>query len=287
MKGNMKVGIVVVSYHNPDMTIRFIKEELVKITVPYTLVVVNNDSTPDDCLQIAGRTGLCFMEKDKPIPASKGYILCSRENLGYAKGNNLGVEFLKKVGTFTHYLFSNDDIELKVQDVLERLITTMEEHADVACIGPRVVGLDGRDQSPHHSYISPQRQIGWKLLSFLRKRKRRNAVHGEEHLEGDYTYWVSGAFMLCEAEAFHLVQGFDPYTFLYFEEVILAERLKKIQKKVYFEPAVSVLHYEGNSTTDTPSDARRKIEMESRLHYYKKYKGINSFLLFIYKQICD
>lgn len=285
MKDQVKVGIVVVSYHNPDMTARFINEELVKIHVPYTLVVVNNDSTPEDCRQLAERVGLCLADLEQPVSVADRYILCSRENLGYAKGNNLGVEFLRKVGSFTHYLFSNDDIELKSQDVLERLISSMELHPDVACVGPRVVGKDGRDQSPHHSYVSPLRQIGWKLFSFMRKRKKGGAVSLDRPAEG-YAYWVSGAFMLCKADAFSKVDGFDPATFLYFEEVILAERLKKIQGKVYFEPAATILHYEGNSTADTPSEAKRKIEMDSRMHYYRHYKNEPSLSLWLYGLIC-
>lgn len=198
----------------------------------------------------------------------------------------MGVEFLREIGVYSHYLFTNDDVELKDHELVERLVATMAGHTDVACIGPRVLGLDGRDQSPHHSYISPIRQIGWKLFSFLRRHKKGHTAVGDSPERG-YTYWVSGAFMLCKAEAFHQVGGFDPATFLYFEEVILSERLKSIQARVYFEPSVTVLHYEGNSTSSTASKTKQRIEMDSRLYYYRTYMHESSIVLWLYKFICS
>lgn len=38
------IGIIVVSYHNPDMTARFVNNELIKLTTPFSLVIVNNDA---------------------------------------------------------------------------------------------------------------------------------------------------------------------------------------------------------------------------------------------------
>ena len=51
-----------------------------------------------------------------------------------------------------------------------------------------------------------------------------------------------------------------------------------------FEPSVSVIHYEGGSTT-VKTDKRNAIETESRILYYKEYRREHSWLLWIYEKI--
>ena len=120
-----KIGIVVVSYHNPDMTTRYVSKELPKLTTPYTLVVVNVAATREESSQLAEACGLCFVDDDgtHKFPDSQGYLIWDNDNLGYAKGNNKGVRFLNSIGTFSHYLFSNDDIKIINTNILDVLIS--------------------------------------------------------------------------------------------------------------------------------------------------------------------
>lgn len=277
-----KVGIVIVSYHNPEMTSKYIKDEISKLTIPYTLVVVNNDSSREECQELAVKADLCFVETDSSlIPNSQKYIIHVEDNLGYAKGNNLGVQFLKKTGDFSHYLFTNDDISITDGNILYLLCSKMNK-GDIAAIGPRVLGLDGRDQNPHREYISPQRQLGWKYLKILRRKKRKNDSHQSYLQQGGPVYWVSGAFMLVDSEKFDSIDGFDPRTFLYFEEVILAERFLSHGWHMYYEPSVSVIHFEGGST-NSHSDTKKRIEKESQKIYFRYYKNISPLLLKIWE----
>lgn len=271
------VGIVIVSYHNPEMTIRYVTQELPKLLTPYTVVVVNVASTCKDSKKLADRCGLHYVENMQIVKSSQvqGYLILAEENLGYARGNNLGVHFLNSIGTFSYYLFSNDDIEIKSPAILEVLKQKMKERQDIGCIGPRIIGVDGHDQSPHDNYISPYRHIGWRLFPFLRKKKKTNMeMFTMVQQDARFTYWVCGAFMMVDAAAFMKAGMFDEHTFLYYEEVIFSERLKRIGKRTYYEPSVTVLHYEGGSSTAS-SDRKKKIEKTSREYYYKEYRRVN------------
>lgn len=288
MNSEYKIGIVVVAYHNPAMTIRYITKELVKLTSAYTLVIVNNASTLKDSQNLAQNCEAMLLSDytEGVIPEASKYLIWTSENLGYAKGNNKGVDFLKRVGSFTHYLFSNDDIEIKSNDVLAYLCKSMSQQKDVGIIGPRIIGLDGREQSPHDTYISPLRQIGWKLFSFLRHRNKNKEQSQKKLLSAHCTYWISGAFMLVDANAFNQVGGFDSRTFLYYEEVILSEKMSKIGQYAFFDPNCIVLHYEGGSTEFTRSKKNRQISKKSSLVYYKNYRQENQFILWLYSIIC-
>ena len=100
------------------------------------------------------------------------------------------------------------------------------------------------------------------------------------------TYWVCGAFMMVQADAFNQVGGFDKRTFLYYEEVILAEIFRNIGLGVMYVPSCSVIHFEGGSSKNTPSKRSLQISKESSLVYYKYYRHVNSFALMLYKLIC-
>lgn len=310
----MITGIVVVSYHNADGTSKYVTKQLMRLSDNYRVVVVAVDADEQYGQKLADDCGLAFINTPKQVVQhSKGWCIAAKENLGYAKGNNLGVEVLKNSDIhFDYYLFSNDDIEIMTPDALSKLGNAMRKDENIAGVGPRIIGLDGTDQSPHIRYISPQRLIGWKLLSFLRKKRRGSAVYTNRSSlsvaevskaqQEKFTaaqaitlasknppprgvcYWVSGAFMMVRSDRFEAVDGFDPRTFLYFEEVILAERFIRHGWHFAFEPSATVVHYEGGSTT-VKNSRRNAIEKESRMLYYKEYRRVNTILLWLYKWI--
>lgn len=283
---SLNIGIVVVSYHNETMTQKYITQELSSLSTPYTVVVVNNDSTEEDSRRLAKACGLEFVMDDLSVDGlstRNGYLIWSPDNLGYARGNNKGVRFLEKIGTFSHYLFTNDDIEIKQSNSLETLAQKMSQDNKIGAIGPRVIGLDGKDHSPHDSYVSPYRLIGWKLLSFLRRKKGADENEQNARPKSRFTYWVQGSFLLVDAKVFHEIGMFDEHTFLYFEEPILAERLAKVGKAMYFDSDVEIVHYEGGSTTRNRK--REHIEMESKIYYMREYKHVNRFVLFLLKHL--
>lgn len=280
-----KIGIVIVAYHNEAMTKKYVTEELPKLSEEFELVVVNNDATAEESRKLAEECGLTFVEDDtqtESLERGRGYLIWSQGNLGYARGNNKGVRFLNRIGEFAYYLFSNDDIEIKQPATIGMLLGKMGELGNVSAIGPRVLGLDGRDQSPHDRYISPWRLIGWRLLSFLR-RKHEAPTDSAPSSKPDsrYTYWVQGSFLLVDARAFCQVGMFDENTFLYFEEPILAERMLAIGKRMYFDSDVEIVHYEGGSTKRNKK--KEQIENESRFYYFRKYKGVNRMMLLLLK----
>lgn len=279
------LGIITIDYKNPQLTIDFCNRELKKINVPFVCVIVVNAATEEEIDVISKGTKGRIVGIDSNVKKGQLFILPSKENLGFAKGNNLGVNFLCEKFQIDHILFSNNDIEIKSTCLVEGLISKIDNDAQIGAIGPRVVGLDGNDQSPHYKIISPFRQMGWKMLPFLRRKNRAEDIVTQRQTSG-FCYWVSGAFFLMKKDDFIKIDGFDPNTFLYYEEPILAERLKRIDKKMFFLNDVGVLHYEGGSS----SKVNKKILwndflVDSACYYYKEYLHYPSAMIFLYKII--
>ena len=213
------IGIVVVSYRSDDRTTAFVNGELPKIGVPYTVVVVANGASPAEADALAAR-----LPGVRVLPAGNG---------GYAKGNNLGAQWLKDHFAVSHILFSNDDVAIRSGNLAEVLLDVCRLHPEIGAIGPEVVGPDGIRQSPEPYYGLWKRYV-WMYLStfFLSKTKKRRLFqldYAEEALEGVH-YRLSGSFLLVDAAAFFQAGMFDENTFLYAEENILSERLAKIGK---------------------------------------------------------
>lgn len=309
----MVTGIVVVSYHNADGTTKYVNEQLVKLSDNYRIVVVAVGANERYGQRLAEDCGLDYISApEQVVYHHKGWCISVNDNLGYAKGNNLGVEILKNSSIhFDYYLFSNDDIEILNPNILNVLASSMQVCEQYVGIGPRIIGLDGKDQNPHVKYISPIRLIAWKFFPFLRstkqiirlkkeekacqiiaevKKTQRKNVTIEQILRtasplpptGGKCYWVSGAFMMVRAERFNIVGGFDQRTFLYYEEAILAERFMCHGWGFTFEPSVSVIHYEGGST-DVKTSQRNAIEEESRMLYFREYRHVSKLMLNLYR----
>lgn len=285
------LGIVVVVYKSFDETVKFIKQEIPKIKIPYKLVIVNNAATIVESRKLAEYCNAILVDVDKKININNNiFLITTEDNLGYAKGNNLGVNFLDKNFSIKHLLFSNNDIVFKNDDICENLLKLLDSKEDVAAIGPRVLGLDGKEQSPHYSEIPFLRYFMWNVFPFLRGKfhlLKKKAITNNDMIQvGGYSYWVSGCFFIVDAKDFFNVNMFDPETFLYGEEKILSERLKRINKKVYYHPFDEVIHEDGATTTNTFTSKKIKsLIFNSEIYYYRVYKSVPSIFIFLLKAI--
>ena len=255
------VGIVIVSYRSDDLTVRFVREDLSRISVPYQVVVVDN-----------GETGSSALQEKLPDVT----VLVS-ENRGYASACNLGAEWLRDRVHPESVLFCNNDLRFQSDRVVETLCETLSAHPEVGAIGPCIVGPDGRRQSPE-PYRGLWNRYVWMyvLTPFLsrdRKTRKFQLDYAEKASEG-YHYKLMGSFLMVRAEAFFEAGCFDEQTFLYAEEPILSERLSRIGKRCWFCPSVTVVHDHGavigSSFKRTETDW---MQFRSMAYYYRRYRG--------------
>lgn len=253
------LGIIIVNYREYDRTERFIREEVSRIRMPYRLVVVDNGGDEAQARALEERTGAEVLV---------------RPNDGFAAGCNAGAEALKDVD---YLLFTNSDLHLVSDNVVEVLAAKLETCPEIGVIGPEVVGLDGRRQSPE-PYMGLWDRYVWMYLStpFLSKeaKRRKFQLDASEEAKEGYHYRVMGSFFLCRREDWEKAGGMDPHTFLYAEESILSERMNAIGKKVYFLPSVTVVHEHG-ATIRSHIDRTKAawLRFQSDAYFYRRYKG--------------
>ncbi|MBO4529531.1 MAG: glycosyltransferase family 2 protein [Paludibacteraceae bacterium] len=282
----MILSIVVINYRQETLTIRFVKNELSKIQMPHKTVIVNNSATEESNRSLCDELNAMLVEKDDIDVDTNNdiFVLPSTDNLGFAKGNNLGAKFCKKWFAPQYILFTNNDILLKNDDIAEKLIQKLEEHSDAGMIGPKVIGLDGNLQSPfpYTPYWKRHIWMYWSTLFYsAEKKKRMFQFDYQERAQEGYHYYVMGSFFLVKTEDFYKCGMFDPHTFLYAEEPILAERMAAIGKLVYYYPNCEVIHEHGVTTSKFAKSKRVDWQLESENYYYRTYKHTGWFLIFL------
>lgn len=256
------LGIVIVNYRDYGRTERFIREELSRITIPFRLVIADNGGSSEEAAYLQEKTGCTVLA----LP-----------NHGFAAGCNRAATELLHDSEVDYILFTNTDLHLGSEGIVEALLAKMEENLEIGIIGPAIVGEDGKRQSPE-PYMGLWKRYVWMYLStpFLSKAFKRSIFqldYSEEAREG-FHYRVMGSFFICRAEDWKQVGGMDEGTFLYAEESILSERMVSIGKRTYFLPSVTVVHQHG-AVIGANMDRNRasRLRFESDAYFYRKYKG--------------
>ena len=283
------LAILIVNYKSEKQTISYVKNELSKIISPHIIVIVNNEANfnSNDLLVNELNAELVENIETYSFIRNRIYIISDFENLGYAKGNNLAAFFCNKFFAISFFLFSNNDILFKDNDVVEQLLFKIIHLNDVSIIGPKVIGLDNKNQSPepYYSFLNRYFFRFW-LTPFLTKKLRMKILrtnYSENAIEG-YHYKIMGSFFLMNAKDFFDCDMMDSNTFLYAEEIILSERIKLLGKKNYYLPSVTVIHAHGVTTSKfLNNNLMSIIQFKSEFYYYNKYIKVSKIVLLIGK----
>ncbi len=221
---------------------------------------------------------------------SQEILYCnSGENLGYARGNNLGALLAQECWNDSYYIFSNNDLVFNKPldlDVVERIFC---ERNSVGAVGPRVVSPNGQQQSPRRWLSSFSRLIltYWigafgSVLGRDRQMQITKKLCSDviENGNSGECAWISGCFMFLRADSFHKAGMFDKHTFLYAEEMILSKRLASVGSSVYFCNELEVVHFHAETTKNHISTINAmEIDFEANCYFYEKYACTSKWMI--------
>tara|TARA_B100001057_G_scaffold163131_1_gene163771 strand:+ start:181 stop:1026 length:846 start_codon:yes stop_codon:yes gene_type:complete len=168
--------------------------------------------------------------------------ILSEKNLGYAKGNNLGLSLVK-----TQYaLIINPDAEVQ-RKALDNFFLAARENPNFAIIGP---------------YIQ----------------ETKNNISSEEIKKGSYPVQsVKGFAMFLNLKEFEDLGFFDENFFIYFEEIDLCKRLIKNNKKIFLDTNIQIYHAGGTSHEESINSEMEKSRnwhwMWSTFYFHYKHYG--------------
>lgn len=186
-------------------------------------------------------------------------VLRNAQNLGFIGSCNAGAA--KARGEYV--LFLNNDTVVTA-GWLDALVRCIEQAPQAGLAGAKLVYPDGRLQEAGGIVFSDG--SGW---NYGRFEDPADARYGFRR-EADY---CSGAAIVLRRELFEQLGAFDRrYAPAYYEDTDLAFAVRAAGFKVYYEPAATVVHFEGvTSGTDVASGTKR-YQVVNREKFLDKWK---------------
>ena len=164
------------------------------------------------------------------------------DNLGYAKGNNLG---LSKV-TSNYALILNPDTKLE-KNTLRNFFITASKIKDFSIIGP------AKQDELNENDISSEKEDFFEVNE------------------------LKGFAMFLNMKQFKEIGFFDENFFIYLEEIDLCKRLRKENKKIYLDKNI-IIHHLGGRSHDSSINFEMELSrnwhwMWSTFYYNRKHYG--------------
>ena len=259
-----ELSFVIINYNDSDTTIKLLNN-IKNYKILKEIVIVDNKSTDDSIKKLENFTD------------NKITLLVNDENKGYSSGMNLGAKYLLEKYYNINIIFSNSDIIIKNEQDLATLNSKITD--DIVLVGPLV---------NEHGNINR----GWKLSTpfkeslynipyFHNKFKKRFLYYSDEYYSNEISYVdvVSGCFFLINGDFLKKIGYFDDNIFLYYEENILASKIKKENKKVIIDNEVEIIHDHSVTIDKSIKRINKYKELKkSQKYYVTNYLKANIFM---------
>lgn len=239
------VGIVILNWNRSDDTIACIHSLRRMDYDNYAVVVVDNASRDDSVARIRA----AFPDID---------LIENKENYGFARGNNVGIKHLLRLGC-DYVMLLNDDAEVDV-DTISRLVEVAEKDARIGMVGPticyfnqpRVIWSAGGRVSRHGEpcHLDVDQDM---------------AVTGQAPREVDY---VTGCAILAKRALLERIGPLEERFFIYFEETEWCARARAAGFRVVHVPT-SVMWHKVTPTARIQSHRYLYLMTRNRLLYLR------------------
>ncbi len=164
-------------------------------------------------------------------------VINSDRNLGFAGGNNLGIQAAQG-----KYLFLvNNDAVFKDYNI-RALIDRMESSSDIAIICPKIRFAWGNNRIQF---------AGYSKLSRITIRNHAIGFNEEDYGQNDTAHptpYAHGAAMMIRREAVDKVGMMPECFFLYYEELDWSMMFTRAGYQIWYEPKCTIYHKESQAT---------------------------------------
>lgn len=266
----MDIVFVILNYNIVDETMDCVNSICENIdTKEFHIVVVDNKSK-----DAVGEKLKTMLQGNNKVT-----LILNEENLGFARGNNVGIARAREYQPKFICCLNNDTL-LEQKDFFEKL-QGVYENGKPAVIGPNILLKNGDIFHMHKKLLSVayyENKILGKETAMQKVKKiliknpiiyainqKKNYVQGESKEADDVL--LHGCCLIFTETFFEKLEGFDSRTFLYGEEELLYVSLKKNGLLSRFTPQLEIRHLEDVSTNSIMEKKQKKSD------FTKKYSA--------------
>lgn len=246
------VGIVILNWNGVEDTRRCLTS-LKEITYPNINVIVVDNNSSNDELEMVKQSHSGFVDK----------FIQNNSNIGYAAGNNVGIEYSINNYNDDYVLILNNDVTVS-PNFLSTMIRSAENcSADI--IGPKIRQLE----DPSKLQIA-----GGFLNKYLGKHIPRG--YGEidkgQYDKPKFVDYISGACMLIHRDVVKTVGLIPTFYFLQWEEMDYCSAARNEGFNVLYEPE-SIIYHKLNASFERKNKTYEMIirGYRNRIWFHKRH----------------
>lgn len=268
-----KIAFVILHYLTNQDTEECINSILNNISYPnYDIVVVDNAS-PNKSVKLI---------ENKYFNNSKIHIIENKENLGFARGNNVGYKYSKDKLKSDFIILINNDMIIEQKDFIDKIIEEYER-SKFYVLGPDIISIkDKQHQNPHRTKGITKKDLKTLIFKFkikllinyvgvedfiyyIKRKVSKEYQLGKSNYDKELdNIQLQGSCLVFSPLYIRKLDGLYDKTFMYMEEDILYYLCKKSHMKMVYRPKIVIYHKEDSST-----DATFNKDSEKRRFYYK------------------
>ncbi len=250
----MQLSVIILNYN-----VRYFLEQCVLSvqkalsTIDGEIIVIDNSSSDNSCEMMK-----------QLFPNVK--LIENKDNLGFPKGNNLGVAQAK--GDYICIL--NPDTVV-AEDTFSKILNTKNWQLNTGIIGCKLIDGTG-NFLPESKRGIPTPWVSFTKIFGLYKLSNIFGKYYAQHLTENQSGKVGilvGAFMVMQRELYNEIGGFDENCFMYSDDIDLSYMVLQKGKYNYYFHETSVIHYKGESTVRDEKYMKRF--QEAMQFFYKKH----------------
>lgn len=220
-------------------------ESLKKVLYPnFDIWVIDNGSTDNSVRQLKKIKGI--------------NLAISKENLGFAEGNNVLIRKALSKGADYILLLNNDTIVKP--DFLSELVRVAESSIEIGIVGPKIFYMEPKDLlwfagAKVNYFKGDVRHIG---------SNQKDSDNFNKVISVDY---ITGCAMLVKREVFEKIGYLDNGFFIYYEEADFNQRAR-MYKRVYVPS--SVIWHKVSATCKPSSPFMLYLNFRNRMLFMRK-----------------
>jgi hypothetical protein len=249
----LELSIGIVNYNTADLTKKLLESIFQKDSGfnPKTMeVIVLDNGLIDPC-----------REKIKDFLPKVKYLV-NKENEGFSKGYNKTI----KHSLGEYYLMLNSDIEV-LEKGISKLLAEAKELKGKAVLGGKLLYPDKSNQDS--AFHLPT--LGGAFKEYFLKKTGSYFMFQPKTEKPSKVEGLVMACLLIPKKILNKVGLLDEGTFIFFEDIEYARRLKQFRIPVYFIPDAQFIHYHGGSTQKIGQEKANEHLIEASKHYHGRF----------------
>ena len=208
----------------------------------------------------------------------KTFFIYNNENNGYSAGNNIGIKLADYLNVDT-VMIANPDMRFENVNYMFELSKTLFSDQKCVVAASKIIGLDGKDQSPLRE-ASFYEELMWPRHLFPSIFKSTSFILPYEKNKIITVPKVMGCCLMLQMDFLREINYFDENIFLYAEEPILSAQVKQKNGKIVFTPKIEAIHAHIKSEKGN-SSKRMFLFIKSRKYYLQKYSNYKKLQLLL------